>query len=343
MSATSEANSKSAFFAIGKQSAKGTAATALFKAIATVSELAPEMEYKDNRIEHPSSVPDTSWLLATPQQPTGYLAGAAVTFALRPKFIVPVLMAAGYKVTSVDGTGYYTHTLVQDTDVNHKWFTIAWSVPESDGTFVTRGVDMRCTSFSLDVSPEEIMVTAEFRGLTVEPMSGSPTYTDEVDNEIVPWLGTRTTLTIGGYTTVERIRSITIDGTNELREDDKAIWEPTRTSLGRTSFGLDIGVSDMNISDDVYEALAYGATAGTTVTTAAVTGAVDIQWVSAAVVPTTIVPYKFQTAMPSVQWKLDGRPQANGDDLMTIAATGSVIANVSVPNTITVVNEVASY
>jgi len=343
MSATSEANSQSAFFAIGKQTAKGTPATALFRALATVSELAPEFEYQEGRIEHPSSVPDTSWLLAAPQLPTGYLAGAAVTFALRPNFIVPVLMAAGYKVVTAASTGYYTHTITQDTDANHKWFTIAWSVPDSAGTFVTRGVDMRCTSFSFEISPEEIIVTAEFRGLTVQPMAGSPTYTAEVLDEIVPWLGTRTALTIGGYSCVERVRSISIEGTNELREDDKAIWEAVRTGLGRTSFGLDIGLSDANISDDMFEALSYGASGGTAVATGAVMGAVNVEWLSAAVIPTTIVPYKFQTAMPSVQWKMDGRPQANGDDLMTIAATGSVIANVAVPNTITVVNGIATY
>lgn len=343
MSATSEANSKSAFFAIGKQATKGTAATALYKTIATVSELAPEFEYKDERVEHPSSVPDTSWALTAPQQITGYLAGASVTFALRPKFMPLVLMAAGYKVTTVSDTGYYTHTLVQDTDVNHKWFTVAWSVPESDGTFVTRGVDMRCTSLSIEVTPEEIMVTAEFRGLKLEPMSGSPTYTDEASDEIVPWLGTRTTLTIGGYSVSERIRSIGIEGTNELREDDKAIWEATRTALGRTSFGLDFSLGDANISDDMYEALAYGAANGSVVATAPVMGAIDVQWLSAVNIPTTSTPYKFQFAAPSVQWKMEGNPQANGDELITVNATGSVIANVSVPNTITIVNGVTSY
>jgi len=343
MSATSEANSKSAFFAIGVQAAKGTAATTLYKALATTSELAPEFEYRENRIEHPSAVPNTSWALAAPEVPTGYLAGAAVTFALRPNTIVPVLMAAGYKDVPADETGYYTHVLTQDTDANHKWVTIAWSVPDSDGAFVTRGVDMRCTSFSIEVTPEEIMCTAEFRGLTIQPMSGSPTYISEVSDEIVPWLGTRTTLTMGGYSVVERARSITIEGTNELREDDKAIWEATRTALGRTSFDLSLGVSDVNLSDDTYEALFYGASGGTSVATGAVMGAIDIEWESAADIPSETVPYSFQNAMPSVQWQSDGRPQATGDEIITFAATGRVVANVETPNTITVVNTIASY
>jgi len=53
MSATSEANSLGSFFAVGIQGAKGTAATTLYKLIATDSSLAPEFEYRDTRLEHP--------------------------------------------------------------------------------------------------------------------------------------------------------------------------------------------------------------------------------------------------------------------------------------------------
>lgn len=342
MSASSEANSRSSFFAISKQTAKGTAGTVFFRALATVSSLGLEFEYRDNRIEHPSVIPSTSWLVAYAQEAIGYKATATVTFALRPRFIVPVLMACGYKVVTT-GTTSFTHVLTQDTDANHKWFTLAWNVEETDGAFVTRAVDARCTSLSMEVTPEEIMCTAEFRGLKLEPMAGSPTYTDEVADEIVPWLGTRTTMTIGAYPVVERIRSITIAATNELREDDRAIWEPVQVGLGRQSFGVDFTVADANISDDLYEALNYGAANGTAVPTTPITGALDVNWVSAANIPTTAVPYKFQFAASPVQWKPDGAPEANGEDLITINTVGTVVASVAIPNTITVVNAVATY
>lgn len=345
MSATSEANSLESFFAIGIQSAKGTAATTLYKTIATVSNLSPLLELRDNRVEHPAAT--TAWLRAAPRTVTGYLAGARATFALRPKFIVPVLQALGYAVDTTNNTTYYAHVLTQGTNAAHKWATCAWSVADTDGAFVTRGVDMRCTSLSMEIGTEEILCTAEFRGLTVQPMTGSPTYVAEQTDEIVPWLGTRTTMTAGvsgsEYTVVERIRGITAAWTNVLREDDKAVFEASRTALPRESIDLSIAVNEMNVSDDVYEALSYGSTGGTTVTTTPIIGDIDIKFVSADNISGAAVPYMVQIDTPSVQWEWDGGVEASGSDLITVSATAYAIANVEVPSTITVHNNVASY
>lgn len=343
MSATSEANSLGSFFAVGIQGAKGTAATTLYKLIATDSSLAPEFEYRDTRLEHPSAGGTTSWAMANTDQVTGYIGRASVTFPLRPKGIVPVLQSCGYGVSTADNTTYYTHTLTQGTDAAHKWLTAIWKVDDSDAAFYVCGVDGRCTSLTISVSTEEIMCTAEYGFLTVAPLSGSPTYVDEQADEIVPWVGARTDIDIGGYTVVEVMRAAEFTFTNTLREDDKALWSQSRVNMQRQSIGIQASFNEINVSDSVYEALYYGADAGSTVATAPVTGNIDVEWRSAANISGASVPYEFQFIAPSVQWKPNGAPTASGDELITIGADGMVVGNVATPSTIKVLNNVSSY
>jgi hypothetical protein len=342
MSATSEANSLGSFFAIGVQSAKGTAATTLYKLIATDSSLSPEFEYRDTRLEHPSTGGTTSWARANVNQVTGYIGRASVTFALRPKGIVPVLQAAGYQVATANNTTHYTQTLTQGTDAAHKWVTCIWKVDDSDGAYYMRGVDGRCTSLTVSVDTEEIMCTAEFGFLTVAPLSGSPTYVAEQADEIVPWIGARA-IVVGGYTVVEVMRAAELTFTNELREDDKALWTPTRVNLQRRSINIEAAFTEINVSDSVYEALYYGADAGTTVSTVPVTGSINVVWRSAANISGAIVPYELNFVAPSVQWEASDAATASGDELITIGATGTVVGDVATPSTIVIVNNVASY
>lgn len=344
MSATSEANSLGSFFAVGVQGAKETAATTLYKLIATDSSLAPEFEYRDTRLEHPSTGGTTSWAMANTDQITGYIGRASVTFPMRPKGIVPVLQSTGFAVATVNNTGYYTHTLTQGTDTAHKWITAMWKVDDSDGAYYVRGVDGRCTSLTITVNTDEIMCTAEFGFLTVAAFSASqPTYVTEQSDEIVPWVGARTGIVIGGYTVVEVMRAAEFTFTNTLREDDKALWSQSRVNMQRQSIGIQSSFTEINMSDSAYEAIFFGADAGTTPAVAPVTGTVDVEWRSAANISGASTPFKFQFASASTQWKPNGTPAASGDNLITIGVDGMVVGNVATPCTITVVNNIASY
>lgn len=260
------------------------------------------------------------------------------------KFIVPALMAAGFTVTT-SGSGPYTHVCVLATGAAHKWMTAAWSVDETDGAFVTRGVDMRATSLNMAISPEQIECNMTLRGLTVQPMSGSPTYTTEAADEIVPWLGTRTTLSINGYDIVERVRNVEFGIENTMREDDSAIWEAALTGLPQQSIDISLALSNVNISDDIYKALFYGSTSGTEVDTDAAVGAVDVKWTSEANIPSAAVPYSVQIAMPSVEWIADPESfEANGDNFIAPSLTAYMLDDSgSAPITVTVVNGTASY
>lgn len=343
MSATSEANSLGSFFAVGVQGAKGTAATTLYKLIATESSLAPEFQFRDTRLEHPSAGGTTSWARANTDQISGYIGRSTVTFPLRPKGIVPILQAAGYQVVTTNNTTHYTHVCTQGTDAAHKWVTCIWKIDDSDAAFYVRGVDGRCTSLTIDVSTKEIMCTAEIAFLTVAPLSGSPTYVAEQADEIVPWVGARTGIVIGGYTVVEVMRAAQMTFTNELREDDKALWTQTLVNMQRKSIDVQFAANEVNVSDSVYEAVYYGANAGTTVATAPVTGSVDVEWRSAANISGAAVPYEFQFAMPSVQWQPGDGATASGDDLITMGVNGLIVGDVATPSTVTIVNNVASY
>lgn len=344
MSATSEANSLGSFFAVGVQGAKGTAATTLYKLIATTSGLAPEFEFRDTRLEHPSTGGTVSWARANVNQITGYIGRATVTFAMRPKGIVPVLQAAGFQVTTVNNTTYYTHTLVQGADSAHKWITAMWKVDDNDAAYYVRGVDGRCTSCTISVNTDEIMCTAEFAFLTVAAFSASqPTYVAEQADEIVPWVGTRTGITIGGYTMVEVTRGAEIGFENTLREQDKSLWTQTRVNMQRQSLNVTCNFTEINLSDSAYESVWFGADAGTTPASAPVTGAIDVEWKSAANISGASVPFKFQFAAPSVQWEPADMPTASDDNLVTFGANGTVVGNVATPVTVTVVNNVSSY
>lgn len=343
MSATSEANSLGSFFAIGIQSAKGTAATTLYKAIATASSLYPEFQYRDTRLEHPSAGGTTSWARANVDQVSGYIGKASFTFPLRPKTIVPVLQSVGYQVVTVNNTTYYTHTLTQGTDAAHKWATCIWKVDDSDAAYYIRGVDGKCTSLQISVDTEEIMATAELSFLTVAPLSGTPTYVAEQADEIVPWVGARTGIVVGGYTVVEVMRAAEMTFTNALRDDDKALWTQTLVNLQRKSIDIEFAANEVNVSDSVYEALYYGADAGATVATAPVRGSVDVEWRSAANISGAAVPFKFQFALPSTQWQPGDTAEASDDNLITMGLSGKVVGDVATPSTVTVVNNVASY
>jgi hypothetical protein len=346
MSASSEANSLGSFFALGKQTTKGTAATALQRALATASGLMPIMADRESPLEHPS--PSASVLNTRRKTYTkhpSYLAGAQATFLCHPKFLPMALMGAGFTITSAGTSPVYTHTCVLATGAAHRWMTAAWNVDETDGAFVTRGVDMRATQFGMSISPDQIECNMTMRGLKVEPMSGSPTYTAEVIDEIVPWLGARTTLSVNGYAIVERVRSIEFSIENTLREDDRAVWEPALTGLSQQNIDISMAFNEVNISDDIFEALAYGAANGTAMDITPITGAIDVRWQSEDNIPTGASPYSVQIAIPDVEWMYDPESfQASGDDFIAPSMTAYMVnRSGSAPITVTVVNDVASY
>jgi hypothetical protein len=266
---------------------------------------------------------------------------------LRPKGIVPVLQATGYQVaTAGSATLGYTHTLTQGTDTAHKWVTAMWEVEDSDGAYYVRAVDGRCTSLSISVSTDEIMCTAEFGFLTLAAFSGTqPTYVTEQADEIVPWIGARTDIDIGGYTVIEVIRAAEFTFTNALREDDKALWSQARVNMQRQSIDIQASFSEINASDSIYESLYYGADAGTTVATGPIRGNIDVEWRSADNISGTspLIPFEFQFIAPSVQWQPGDAPSASGDDLITMSADGYVLGDVATPSTIKVINNVATY
>jgi len=342
MSATSEANSLESWFALGKQSSKGTAATTLYKALATVSALGATYDEREAPLEHPAAATRATAKKTTMKRPS-YMSNAKATFLLRPKFIVPALLAAGFQVTTTNNTTHYTHVCTLGSSSAHKWMTSAWNVEESDAAFISRGVDMRATSLNLAISPEQIEASMELRGLTLQPMSGSPTYVSEQTDEIVPWMLTRTTLTLNSYTISERIRSMEFAVANTMREDDRAIGETVRTNLGQQSIDITMAFGEINISDDIYEAFHFGATGGSTVSLSAVTGAIDLKFTSEDNISGAAVPYSIQIAIPSVSWAMDSEPEASGDELITAGVTASMIDDSATPITVTVVNNIASY
>jgi hypothetical protein len=342
MAASSEANSLESWFALGKQSAKGTPATALFKALATVSALGATYDEREAPLEHPA-VASRATARKVNTKRTSYMSNAKVTGILHPKFIVPLFLAAGFQAVTTNNTTHYTHVLTLGSSLLHKWMTAAWNVESTDGAFVNRGSDMRATSLNLAIDPEQIEYSAELRGLVLAAMSGSPTYTGENPAEIVPWLMTRTTMTMNATSISERIRSMEFAVENTLREDDRAVGEAVRVNLAQQNIDISMALGEINISAALYNTFHFGSAAGTSVVLAGVSGALDIKFAAESNIAGAPVPESLQIAIPSLGYTMDGEPEASGDDLITLDLTAYMIDDSATPITVTVVNNVASY
>jgi hypothetical protein len=343
MSSTSEANSLGSFIALGTQTSLGTAATTLHKAAATSSGLSARFNTRQPRLEHPSATARAT-RRKRPTKRVNYLAEVPeIGFALYPKFVVPALLSVGFTVTTTNNPTHYTHVLTLADISAHKWMTAVWSVDESDAAFAQRGVDMRGTSFAMNASPSEILCTLALLGKTLQPMSGSPTYVDEGTEEIVPWNFTRGDITIGETTISEVIRASAFTVDNSLRDDDPRLGSQISGDLGQQEIDIATEFSNINISDELYEELFYGASGGTSVNLDPPGGAIDITFESDNDIAGASVPYSMQIEIPSVEWELTQAPKASGNDMVTLSLKAWMLDDSSTPITVTVVNDVASY
>lgn len=330
-----------AFIALAKQSGQNTAATTLFKALATVSRAAPIKDQRQVRVEHPASASRYTRRKSKTQTPS-YLGGANASFALYPKFIGAALLACGFQVTTVDNTTYYTHTFTLGSAAAHKWMTAAWYVPTSTA-FTTRLIDARAQSLNVNGTTDEILCDMVMRSLSQGQMSGSPTYTAEESEEILPWLGSRT-LTINGKSITENVQGCNLQITNNLDQNRRSLWTPNRTDLPPTDIDVGVVLTDIDLTKDLYYASFYGATGGSAVDLDPVVGSLEWEWQSANNISGAGVPYRFAVDIPSVEFfpDPDSMPAQNAD-VMTMNINAFMTDDVTTPISIELDNDVSAY
>lgn len=338
-------NSLTGWLALGKQADRTTQATAFYKTLATVSGLGVTFDERQALKEHPSTVAGTSFAVATPTSRTGYLVPWTSTFLLRPRFLPAALQALGFTVTTTANTpetGAHTHVCTVDADADVLWMSAFHNIGGSTAT--RAGIGARAERLSITASNESISCDLSGTALVETNVSGSPTYTSEVANEILPTIGSITcNLDSGG--SISTVRGITAEIANVLKtgSEEKPLFQSSRDSLDRESIDLTGALQGVDFTFNLWKEIIRGSTGGTNPSLVVSTGDLNYTFSSAAnFVGAT--PYSVEVDLPSVQYDFptDGA-RNNADDLVRVDISYRIIADVATPITITVINDVASY
>ena len=336
------AGSLSSFIGLGRQSAQATAAAKYWKALATVSAMQPVFDVSESRLEHPGGTGSRNTVKKSVSARTGYLMPFKATFIARANFLPIALIGAGFSCSTVNNSGYYTHTLTWAASNAVPWVSAFWYVAASDNAFTVRAVDARVTKLSLNATPTEIQCELEGKGMTGSEATGSETTTSEVAYEILPTIGS-VTVQSGGVAIASSFRSANTEITQELIEDDRTLFQASRADLPQKSIGATITLGGIDISRDFYRKLFNAGTGNTTPSLTPLTGDLSMNFQSAQFI-TGSTPYSITIAAPSVEFAAtDNNFQAQNDDQIRCELVAQVIDNVATPLTITIVNNVSAY
>lgn len=339
-------NSLTGFLALGKQSAYDSQATAFIKTLATVSGLGVTFDERQPLKEHPSTVAATSFNVASPVSRTGYLAPWTGTFLMRPKFLPRALQALGFGVTTTANTpetGVHTHACTVAADASMLWMSIIHNIGGSTANRL--GKNGRASRLSWTATNESITCELTGTALVEGNVSGTPTYVSEVSDEMSPSIGSLT-CNLGDGGTITTVRGITAEIANVLKEgaEERPLFQAFRNSLDRESIDLTGSLQGVDFTFDLWKEIIRGSTSGTAPSLVVSTGDLNYTFESAANIGATATPYSVEVDLPSVQFDFPAEGARNqNSDLVRVDIGYRIIANVSTPITITVINDVAAY
>lgn len=339
-------NSLTSAISLGVQSAKGTAATAFKTALAEESSANAKFDFREPKFEHPSAVNRATKVKAA-QQRTGYTVPVAAKFLLRPRFIGTVLRGLGFAVATTGSSPAYTHTFTLATSTTDAWLSaIKKDTDDGGGSFERKITDVRLDKLTVESGTDEIECDITGMGLAEALASGSETKVAETPVELSPSSGAAT-ITVAGNTITSPIRGNSLEIGSALDDKDRVQFSSARNSLPRSDINVMGTLKGIDFDYSTYEwyyRTIYGGASGTgtaPVLTPAV-GTVTWNYTSLSNIPTGVVPYKFQITVPSLYWEITD-PKSSGNNFVRIDAKWTMIDDSSVPVTIVVVNDQASY
>lgn len=333
-------------FSLGTQGSKGTAATAFITALSTVSGGDVEFDERAPENEHPGPSGGLAIDQTAVTERTGFLVPVTNTFILRPKYIGRVLRTMGFGVSTVDNTGYYTHTFTFAAAASASYGTAIHLLDGSSSDLERKVIDIRGRQLQITGDTSVLRGVFDGVGLNEGAASGSETKVSEIDVPISIYSGS-ITADIGG----DGIASLAIRGSQltiqqTLDEEDKVHFSTTRNDNAVLSRSVSGSLQNIDIDMDtylLYKGTKWGGSAGTAPSTDMPTGTVTWTYQSLSNISGEAVPYSLTVLMPTVEWRMT-TPQANGRDLVRgnldfrmPGITGET------PITITLVNDVASY
>lgn len=325
----------------GRQSAVTVAATKFRTALALVAGGEPEFNVKENQMEFPAPTA-RSTVAKSPDQRTGYRVPVSGSMLFHPRTLGMLLLGAGFKLTTVASTGYYTHTFVIANRSELILLSTILDLMSDDSVAMRRIIkDYRLTNLTLTDTPDETEISWDGWGASEAPFTvDTETFAAETSVQINPALGALT-LTILGDSITSLVRGNTFTIEQGLSDNERFIWTSLQKNR-QTSIGCSGSLTDIDIDFDLYRRLYYGAAAGTSVSLIPATGAITYTHQSPTVIGATVVPYSWSVAVPSAQFMMEVT-DSQGEDFVRCSLNWKMIDDVATPITITLVNDVVSY
>lgn len=330
-------------FAIGVQSAKGTAATTNFhRAIALRSRLGEPnfTEMGAEEIEHSGDHQRSTAAQGTPIR-TGFVIPWSVRSYLYPQMIGSILRGYGFSVSTIGSSAPYTHTFtLADADAE-AWVSVMQALGEDTERFERKARDGRVNQVQFQSSRTGLEYTASGNALNEADSAGTETVTAEVDAKMTQAAGTFT-ITSNALTeaTLGNPRGQTLTLDNPTEEDDQTATNFANGDMAPTGKRISGTMTGFEFSETLYKELNWG---GSTAPAIAIPEA-QLQWRwQSPVIAGGSTPHSLQWTIPVAQVFMRMVDVEGGGKYLFDMAWRMLDRSSSAPITAVLVNSTASY
>lgn len=326
---------------LGKQSAKGTAATTGFTCGRFMqSNMQTVYDYIEAEAEHFCGVNPRATSRKSVSRRSGYIVPFGGVSYAYPDMIVQILIGMGFAVATTGAGTAKTHTCTIDTRANAKYMTALHGIGDGADKFERRVTDGRVEQFRLDAGARGIQQVFAGVGITEDAAAGTETATNEADAMLLPTSGAAT-INLGGAAFTSAIRGFRFLIQNPVSKTELKLFQMARDDIPQTGIEAGGTLQRLDIDYNTYKRFLWGGTSGTGPTAVNVTGDLDIKF-NAAEMAEGATPYSLQIIIPKVEFRI-GNFAAQGRELVRADAAFFMIDDNATPISVKVVNTRASY
>lgn len=337
---------QTAAIALGRQSAKGTAAATFTRGRTTNSSMNPRYDRSENTGEHTGLHERPTTRQSTAIR-TGYIEDFGFTSRMYPLMFPFALIGAGFTCSSAaNGDGSYDHTLTLAATASQSYISVLHLLGEGGARYGRTAKDGKISNLSIQWGKQGgITYSAQGMALSQANDTGSETFTAELDYLISPYSGSFT-VTSSDITaaTLGTPRSGSITIANPLSEDAQAMASLTRASL--TSQGLDITgtFGGLVFSEAILREWNYGSNSGTATDQTIPVSQLAWSWKSPAEIPSVSgVNFEIAGTIPITQGFMQPVDITGGGEILYDLNWEMTDAIATEPITIVVTNNKANY
>lgn len=334
---------QTAGFAVGHQSAKGTAAATYVRARASSSRAWPTYDTSDPTGQH-TGVHERPTTRQSRALRTRYGIDVQASGRLYPLLLPMLLAGVGFGVSTANNTTYYTHTMtLADADAQ-KYLSVLRHLDEGSARYSQINTDVRLSQLQIQADRNGIIWTVQGMGLDQADAAGTETETQEPDLELSPNLGSFT-ITSSDVTaaTIGKPRSLSFTIDNPLGEDSQELHSLKRANL--TPTGLDVSgeLTGLVLSEGAFREFYYGADDGAAETVVIPEAQIVWVWQTPANIAGASVPHKVTVTIPTVQLMAQPVDVTGGGEILYNVQWQMIDSAASAPITIAVDNSKTAY